>query len=160
MNKILTIEQMIEVSNKLKNQNKSIVVVGGCFDLIHFGHIQFLEKAKAQGDILFVLLESDTSIKRLKGIDRPIHTQDQRAHMLAALQIVDFVVKLPLLESKEYDDIIGSLKPDIIATTKGDPNRSHKERQSIISHAKVIDVVKRNEEFSTSKIAKLLSKDI
>jgi len=160
MSKIATIKQAIDISKKLKKVGKTIVLVGGCFDLIHFGHIQFLEKAKAQGGMLFVLLESDASIKRLKGVDRPIHNQIQRAHMLASLQMVDYVILLPPLESKEYDDIIGTLKPDILATTEGDPDRSHKERQAKKTHAQVIDVVKRNDEFSTSRIAKLLSKDL
>jgi len=160
MNKILTIQQAIEVSNKLKAGGKSIVLAGGCFDVLHIGHIDFLNEAKKRGDILFVLLESDEIIRKIKGNNRPINTQVDRARILSALLSVDYVIILPqFTKDKEYDDIVTRIKPDIIATTEGDKNREHKERQARLIGARVVDVVKNISNKSTTKLIKLLSED-
>ncbi len=156
MNKIINVKKSIEVSKKLKQDGKSVVVVGGCFDILHPGHVLFLEKAKKAGDVLFVLLESDEAISQKKGEQRPIHTQKDRSLVLANLVSVDYVVILPLLKTdRDYDDLLSKLKPTIIATTKGDPNRYHKVRQANLVGARVINVVKRIENTSTSSLAKL-----
>jgi len=142
MNKILTPEQAVIVSNDLQKQQKKIVLAGGCFDLLHIGHIHFLEQAKKAGDILFVLLEHDATIKKLKGDNRPINTQEDRAKILAALTIVDYVIMLPEnADNSFYDDLVIQLKPAIIAATQGDPNRHHKERQAKEIGATVVDVI-------------------
>lgn len=161
MSKVVTIEQASEISKKLQNQGKTVVVAGGCFDILHIGHVNFLTEAKKQGDALFVLLESDANIKKQKGQDRPIYTQKDRAAMLAALSMVDYVVLLPeMIRDKDYDDVLISLKPAIIATTIGDPNRSHKERQAALVNGKVVDVIDRITHTSTSRLAALLSKEL
>lgn len=161
MQKILTVEQAVNVSNTLHQENKTIVLVGGCFDLLHIGHIKFLETSKEQGDILMVLLESDETIKRLKGIDRPIHTQAERAHMLNALTAVDYIVLLPPIETNnEYDQMIFAIKPAIISTTKGDKYREHKVRQATAIEATVVDVIERQEHISTSKLIAALQKEL
>ena len=105
---------------------KKIVLVGGCFDVLHPGHVIFLEKAKKAGDKLVVLLESDERVKKLKGIKRPVHNQKERAEVLLALKSVDQVVMLSYTEDeKDYDEIILKIKPDIIALTKGVDNSHH-----------------------------------
>lgn len=105
---------------------KKIVLVGGCFDVLHPGHVIFLEKAKKAGDSLVVLLESDEKVKRLKGVRRPVHTQAERSKVLLALKSVDSVIKVPYTKSeKDYDEIIRSVKPHIIALTKGSDNKNH-----------------------------------
>lgn len=160
MKKILTLEQAVKISKQLQRAGKKIVLAGGCFDILHVGHVTFLQEAKKQADSLFVLLESDSGIKDIKGKDRPIHTQKDRALVLAALDAVDYVVVLPTLKkNKEYDDLLCKIKPTIIATTKGDPYRKHKERQAKLVGGKVVDVVKRIANLSTSTLAKLLSSD-
>jgi len=161
MNKIITINQTAKISKKLKDQGKKIVLAGGCFDILHIGHIRFLEEAKKRGDILFVLLESDQTIQKLKGSNRPINPCQIRTRVLAALEPIDYIVILPpLCKNSDYDVIIGDVKPDIIATTAGDPQRSHKERQAQLIHAKVIDVTNVVLGESTTKIAQLIEKDI
>ncbi len=158
MNKILNIEQAIKLSKQLRDGGKKVVVVGGCFDIVHAGHVTFLENAKQQADFLFVLLESDETIRDTKGENRPIHIQMDRAKVLAALSIIDYVVILHQLKTNnEYDTLLSKLKPTIIATTKGDPNRTHKERQAKLINAKMIDVMERIENKSTSRLAKLLA---
>lgn len=160
MNKILNIEQSIRLAEKLHKQNKTIVLAGGCFDILHIGHVEFLKKAKKIGDYLFVLLESDESIHKKKGEDRPINTQQDRASVLAALKTVDFVVKIPQFETNQnYDDLITKIKPDTIATTKGDPHRIHKERQGELINSNVVDVIEKVPSKSTSKLLKLILED-
>jgi rfaE bifunctional protein nucleotidyltransferase chain/domain len=157
MTKILSTENITQLANQLHQQNKRIVLVGGCFDILHIGHITFLEEAKKQGEILVVLLESDQTIAKTKGTHRPINTQNDRAQILAALTNVDYVIKLPsLMTDKLYDDLVIALKPAIIATTSGDKNRVHKERQAQLVQAHLIDVTPQISDKSTTKLIKLL----
>ena len=129
-----------------------IVLVGGCFDLIHFGHLQFLKKAKAFGDYLVIMLESDEFIRRHKKRE-PIHNQKQRAEILLSLKFVDQVINLPYLSC--YDDylkVVESIKPQIIAITHLDPQKTNKEKQAKTVGAKVKTVTARINYLSTSKI--------
>lgn len=160
MGKILTIKELIKVSNELKNKGKRIVLAGGCFDIVHIGHIEFLKRAKEKGDVLIILLESDQSIRKAKGNNRPIHSQEDRSVVLSALEMVDYVLLLPQLDNTGYDDIIARLAPNVIATTYKDPQRFHKERQAKLIGATVIDVIRPISKKSSSIIAKLLAKDL
>lgn len=160
-NKILTTQQAITLSEKLRNEGKKIVLAGGCFDILHAGHISFLKRAKEQGGTLFILLESDDAIKKTKGDNRPINTQADRAEMLASLLMTDYIVLLEgTLTNDDYDKLILAIKPDIIATTKADPYRIHKERQAKLVRAKVVDVTKMLRTKSTTKISDLLQKEL
>src|SRR3989304_8926043 len=94
MNKILTIQKGIRIAQKLKKKNKSIVVVGGFFDILHLGHIKFLEESKKYADVLFVLLEEDSKATKEKGEDRPINSQKDRAEILSSVQSVNYVIML------------------------------------------------------------------
>ncbi len=161
METIININNIKEISKKLHAQGKKIVVAGGCFDLLHIGHIMLLENAKAQGDILIVLLENDESIKRKKGINRPIHNQKERAHLLTALKAVDSVVLLKQgMSDKDYDDLLQKIKPSIIATTENDPYISHKKRQAEKIGAQVVMVNKYIPEVSTTKLLSILSSEL
>lgn len=161
MGKIVTIEQTVQIATELRKKAKRIVLAGGCFDILHVGHIVFLEKARAVGDALFVLLESDTQIKKIKGENRPINNQTDRARILAALACVDTVIKLPAdLNDQGYDDIVSKLRPDILATTHGDLNRADKERQAIMIEAQVVEVTGIISDQSTSRLVELLGKDL
>jgi len=95
----------------LQTKGKKIVFTNGCFDLLHYGHVKYLEDAKKNGDILIVALNSDASIKRIKGSARPIVNQDDRQRIIAALESVDYVV---LFNDATPVKIIETLKPDII----------------------------------------------
>lgn len=160
MDKSLSIEEAIKVSEKIKQEGKTIVLVGGCFDILHIGHLRFLKEAKKRGDFLFVLLESDEKIKEIKGKNRPINTQEDRAIILGALNIVDYIILLPLLKTnQDYDDLISKVKPNIIATTKDDPTKFHKERVGKIVNAKVVDVIGKVSDASTTRLAKLIAKE-
>ena len=161
MGKIVSVKEAAEISTKLQKQGKTIVIAGGCFDILHKGHIRLLQHAKKKGDILFVLLESDENIAKSKGAGRPINIQHDRAEILSSLAVVDYVVLLPeLTTDNEYDDVILSLNPAIIATTQGDPHRSHKERQAERIKGIVVDVTEKITDASTTRLAQLLSKEL
>lgn len=157
MSKVLSPDQAPEISGNLIKQNKCIVLVGGCFDILHIGHITFLTEARKLGDTLIVLLEHDDTIKKNKGDDRPINTQQDRATILASLSMVDYVIKLPPTpDDSFYDELVNKLKPAIIATTAGDPNRHHKERDAKLVGASVVDVTGPIYNQSTTKLLNIL----
>lgn len=132
------------------------VLVGGCFDLLHFGHISFLKNAKALGDHLVVALESDENVSRMKGPSRPIHTQLQRKAMLEALTFVDEVILLPTMKSdEEYASLVSKVHPNIIAITKGDSAEDKKRTHAKSVNAKIV-VIEKIHTPSTSQLAKLL----
>ena len=154
MKKILTSTEAAEVIPKL---NKKTVLVGGCFDILHIGHINFLQHAKKQGEVLLVMLEHDSTIKKRKGPKRPINTQQDRATILNSLEMVDYVILLPeQTDNTFYDELINQLKPAIIATTAGDPFRNHKERQAKQIGAQVVDVIRPVSNKSTTTLVHLL----
>ncbi len=132
------------------------ILVGGCFDLLHFGHIDFLRQAKTLGDWLVVALESDENVRRMKGANRPIHTQEQRKKMLEALSCVDEVIALPVMNSDEdYASLVKTVQPSILALTQGDPVLEKKRRHALLVGANVV-VIPKVLTPSTSQLAKLL----
>jgi len=136
--------------------DKKIVLVGGCFDIIHFGHIQFLEKAKQTGDYLIIALEPDERIAEYKK-RMPVHTQKKRAYNLSSLRYVDQVIMLPLLHGfDDYLALVKNIKPDIIAITDGDPQLSNKQKQADAINARLVVVTNVIGEFSSSAIYKNL----
>ena len=147
--KIIEVNQL---GSKLKElKNKRIVLIGGCFDLLHFGHLDFLKKAKIQGDYLIVLLESDQFITQIKK-RTPIHIQNERAEILSSLEMVDLVVLLPFLKSDfGYERLVKLIKPDIIAITTGDIKLNIKMKQANLVGAKIKQIPLMNK-FSSSKI--------
>lgn len=109
--KIKNITQIKRIIARLKVQGKTIVFANGCFDLLHYGHIKYLEDSKKKGDILVVAVNSDASIRRIKGKKRPIVKEKDRLRVIAALGDVDYVV---LFKEDTPFKTIRSLKPDII----------------------------------------------
>lgn len=160
-NKIISVTKAIETAQKLHGLHETIVLTGGCFDILHVGHIAFLQNASRLADKTLVLLENDEKIKKVKGNDRPINSQHDRAVILASLIYTDYIITLPeMTEDKKYDEMISQLKPAIIATTSQDPYRFHKERQAAMTGAKVVDVTENISNKSTSKIAIMLEHEL
>lgn len=153
MAEILSTGKIADLGKKLRAQGKRIVLVGGCFDILHPGHVIFLEKAKKAGDMLVVFLESDKKVRKLKGMNRPMQIQLDRAQVLSALRSVDYVVLLPYLKNDAgYDKLVGKIKPDVIAATVKDVNTSHHYRSAKKVGAKFKLVIKTIAQYSTSKI--------
>ncbi len=111
MNKLQTTKQIEKTLEQLKKERKTIAFTNGCFDILHAGHVSYLEKAKNFADILIVGLNSDTSIKRLKGVKRPINSERDRAIILCGLSCVDYVV---IFEEDTPIKLIKTIKPDIL----------------------------------------------
>jgi len=109
--RIKTVEQIRTLSEGLKARGKRIVFTNGCFDLLHVGHVRYLEEAKSFGDVLILGLNSDASVRRLKGETRPINTQMDRAYVLAALESVDYVV---IFDEDTPYELIKSLQPHVL----------------------------------------------
>jgi rfaE bifunctional protein nucleotidyltransferase chain/domain len=111
MGKIVNLDQLIRIRKKAKRDHKKVVFTNGCFDILHRGHIECLKKAKSFGDLLIVGLNSDSSVKKLKGDKRPILPQDDRAEILASLGMVDYVC---IFEEETPQKIISALIPDVL----------------------------------------------
>lgn len=112
----LNIEQKIVsrtffVENAVKLHQQKIVFTNGCFDVLHFGHVHYLLQAKELGDVLVVGLNSDDSVRRLKGPSRPINGEKERAFVLAALACVDYVV---VFEEDTPKELIETVRPDVL----------------------------------------------
>lgn len=156
MNKIIEINEAIKIANKLRDQKKTIVIAGGFFDILHLGHIKFLEQSKKYGNYLFALLEEDSKAKKEKGAKRPLNSQKDRAKILSALQSVDYVVLLKNMTNNEvYDKLMVKMQPNVIATTYGDPYVEHKKRQAKLTNSKVVYVTKKINGHSATKYIKL-----
>lgn len=98
----------------LKRKNKKVVFTNGCFDLLHVGHVRYLQEARKLGDLLVVGLNTDASVKRLKGPSRPVQSENDRAEILAALECVNYTV---LFDEENPLHLIQKIKPDVL--TKG-----------------------------------------
>ncbi|PIS15467.1 glycerol-3-phosphate cytidylyltransferase [Candidatus Roizmanbacteria bacterium CG09_land_8_20_14_0_10_41_9] len=134
-------------------RGKKTVLVGGCFDLFHYGHLVFLKKAKNRGDVLIVALESDEFIKNHKR--SPAHTQRQRAELLVALEIVDCVILLPHFTSDtQYEHLIEVVKPSHIAVTQNDVHLEKKRRQARKFGADLTIVVPYLKKYSSTNLIK------
>jgi len=141
-----------------KERQSKIVLVGGCFDIVHLGHLRFLEKAKKQGDILVILLESDENIKKIKGKNRPINNQSNRAEFLTKLKMVDYIIKLPMMKNdEEYLKLVKKIKPKIIAVSEDDKNIVQKRGQARLVGAKLIKVTDLIKQQSTTKIIEVIT---
>jgi D-beta-D-heptose 7-phosphate kinase / D-beta-D-heptose 1-phosphate adenosyltransferase len=110
--KIKNLDVMANVVNGEKAKGKRVVFTNGCFDLLHAGHVKYLQKARSLGDLLILGLNSDSSVRRLKGEKRPLIGQAERAHILAALDCVDYLV---IFEEDTPIRLIEALKPDVLA---------------------------------------------
>lgn len=147
MNKKITdIEKLKEILNK-KNNGKKVVFTNGCFDILHRGHVEYLQKAKELGDLLVLGLNSDSSVKRLKGESRPINNEKDRAIILSALECVDYIIIF-------YEDtpleLIKNLKPDILVKG-GDYKIENVVGREYAKETVLIDFV---DGYSTTKIIK------
>jgi len=118
--KIVSLEKIEHIAKDLKKHNKKIVFTNGCFDILHIGHVKYLQKAKTLGDKLIVGVNSNSSVKNLKGEDRPINDEYDRAYLLASLEVVDYVV---IFEEDTPYNLIKKIKPDVLVKGKDYENK-------------------------------------
>ena len=111
LDKIVTLEDLVNRLGKVRKSGRKIVFTNGCFDIMHVGHVRYLAEARSQGDMLIVGLNSDGSMRTIKGEKRPIVHQDHRAEVLASLACVDYVV---LFEEPDPLRLIQTIKPEVL----------------------------------------------
>lgn len=104
-------KKLVKKVNALKKKGKKIVFTNGCYDLIHAGHVKFLQKAKKLGDILILAINSDSSVRRIKGPKRPVMPEHERAEVLAALECVDIVT---IFHENDPFNIVKDIVPDVL----------------------------------------------
>ena len=108
---VYTRPELLEQRNRWRTEGKSVVLTNGCFDLLHPGHIRLLERARSLGDVLILALNSDSSVRRMKGPSRPILGERERAEMAAELEAVDGVV---VFDEETPRELIALLLPDVL----------------------------------------------
>ncbi len=111
MKDLLSIRSAAEKIRALRDSGKTAVFTNGCFDILHIGHLRYLADAKSRGDCLIVGLNSDNSVRRLKGPDRPVNPENERAEMLLSLKSVDYVV---IFDEDTPYELIAEIKPDVL----------------------------------------------
>ncbi len=111
MSNIKNINELAEIRKELKLQNKKVVFTNGVFDILHAGHVDYITKAKAKGDILIVAVNSDSSVKKIKGELRPIVPQNERAFIISSLKPVDYVV---IFDEETPYEVIKKIIPDAL----------------------------------------------
>lgn len=147
---IIRLENLSDIRRQYKSE--SIVMTSGTFDLLHTGHLQYLEAVKALGEVVVVLLSSDARVKARKGSSRPIIPENDRAQMLDALKIVNYVFIDPAKAAPDQIDpvhaeIVELLDPDIYATDGEDPRFF-----TVMDKSKLVVLPRTNEQVSTSSI--------
>ncbi len=129
--KIKTLAQLKPIVARLKKRGKRVVLANGCFDLFHVGHVRYLRSARNRGDVLVVALNSDASVRALKGPGRPIMGQAERAEILAAFECVDYVT---IFDDPNVERILLALKPDVHAKGSDYTIDSVPERETVKSY--------------------------
>lgn len=158
MKKILSVEELPVYISELNSLGKSIVLVGGVFDVLHLGHITFLKEAAKLGDILLVMIESDEGVVRRKGPHRPLHPQRDRALVLASVEGVDGIILLPFFErDDDYSELVKQVRPDIIGISEGDTRR-YVDPQAQMVGAKVVVVTPKIDGHSTTELIKNITR--
>ena len=134
---IKTWDEISLIIDELKDRDRKIIFTNGCFDILHIGHIKYLEQAKSFGDVLILGLNSDNSIQRLKGENRPINNQTDRAYILASLEVVDYLVVFD--EDTPYE-LIKLIKPDVLVKG-GDYEGKQVIGQDIVKELKLVKFI-------------------
>lgn len=155
MNRVLERKEAQELIDKLKKEGKKIVFTNGCFDILHVGHMRYLEEAKSFGDYLFVGVNSDESVRRLKGPTRPINNQQDRAELLAGLKSVDYTV---VFTEDTPVELIEELKPSIHIKGGDYKKEDLPETKVVESYGGEVYIVSLVEGKSTTNVVKKIQK--
>ncbi len=146
--KIISVEKFLELRSK-ELKNKQVVFTNGCFDIVHLGHIDYLEKAREKGDLLVLGLNTDQSIQRIKGKNRPIVNEESRARLMAALQFVDYVI---LFDEDTPLNLIKSILPDILVKGNDYQTSNIVGADIVLSNGGKVETIQLVAGYSTSSI--------
>lgn len=153
--KIKNLRELKRIISILKNKGKKIIFTNGCFDLLHYGHIKYLEDAKRKGDVLIVAVNSDSSVKRIKGNGRPIINELDRLRTVAGLESVDYVI---LFTADTPVRIIKSLKPDVLVKGADWNKEDIVGRDFVLSYGGRVSTVELVKGHSTSNLIRKIAK--
>jgi len=151
MGKVISQSRLVKELSVMRKQHKKIVAVNGCFDIIHVGHVRYLNAAKKEGDILVAALNSDSSIRRLKGKGRPIIPQYDRAEILSAMQMVDYVV---IFNETTAEKILKLISPDVHAKGTDYKKQTVPEKHLLNKYVKKIVIAGDKKRHSTKDLIK------
>jgi len=149
LNKILSINDLEEKILKTRIEGKTIVFANGCFDLLHVGHVRYLYGAKSLGDLLIVAINSDRIVRQLKGSNRPLTSENERAEIIAALSCVDYVT---IFDTPTVTELLLLLKPDIHAKGTDYTTETVPEREIVKSYGGRVAIVGDPKDHSTTSI--------
>jgi D-glycero-beta-D-manno-heptose 1-phosphate adenylyltransferase len=144
--KIKSFSELAPVVRDAQSKGLKVVFANGCFDLLHVGHIRYLDGARACGDILVVGINSDASVRGLKGEGRPLMSESERAEMIASLESVDYVT---LFDSPTVDPLLSELRPDVHAKGTDYTKDSVPERATVRSYGGDVQIVGDPKDHST-----------
>ena len=147
--KIKTLKEIKQIVEQAKKEGKTVVLANGCFDILHVGHIRYLQDAKTYGDILIVAVNSDISVRKLKGENRPYMPDVERAEIVAALECVDYVF---VFDDERLDDILLYLKPHIQAKGTDYTPETVPERKTVTSYGGKVVICGDPKDHSTTEI--------
>ena len=153
--KVKKLASLKRIAAALNKKGRKIVFTNGCFDILHYGHVMYLEKAKRSGDCLIVGINSDLSVKKIKGPNRPIVNEFDRARVLAGLQSVDFVV---IFNEETPLKLIQTLKPDVLIKGSDWKNKGIVGSDFVKSYGGKVLTVKLAKGRSTTNLIKQIAK--
>ena len=154
LDKIKTLEELEAILVREKEEGRVVVMANGCFDLLHVGHVRYLEAAKSHGDLLVVAINSDESVRRIKGPPRPMVPQEERLELVAALEAVDYVFSF---DDPTLDRVLLRLKPHIQAKGTDYTEESVPERETVLSYGGRVIICGDPKDHSSSRLIQLLS---
>ncbi|MFQ5520254.1 MAG: adenylyltransferase/cytidyltransferase family protein [Candidatus Methylomirabilia bacterium] len=138
MGSLVSLEEAEHLGVRLRHEGRRLVLANGCFDLLHVGHVRYLQAAKPLGDVLIVALNSDASVRRIKGPGRPVVNQDERAEILAALSPVDYVV---IFDDDTVDRLVRHLRPHVHAKGSDYAEETVPERRAVLDGGGQVAIV-------------------
>ncbi len=147
--KIMSLASFLEIRQDLKHQGKKLVFTNGCFDIIHLGHVEYLSKARDLGDALIVGLNSDSSVKRIKGPERPIHDNNTRSTILASMHFIDYVV---FFDEDTPELIIDQIIPDVLTKGADYSVENIVGAKTVLAHGGEVKTIELVDGHSTTKI--------
>lgn len=149
LNKILQDQALEKTISNARSKNKIVVFANGCFDLLHVGHVRYLNAAKALGDVLIVAINSDRIVRQLKGNNRPLTPENERVEIIAALACVDYVT---IFDTPTVTELLLLLKPDIHAKGTDYTLESVPEREIVKSYGGKVAIVGDPKDHSTTEM--------
>jgi rfaE bifunctional protein nucleotidyltransferase chain/domain len=157
LKKLYTLSQLTRIIQEHKKKGQKVVLANGCFDLIHIGHIRYLKESKKKGDILVLALNSDSSIRKLKGEGRPILNQEERADIASSFYFIDYIT---FFDEPNVEKVLLALKPDIHAKGSDYTEETVPEKETVKGYGGTIAITGGPKIKSTSQLIKEIASKI